>query len=163
MTVKKDQASNIIQNDYTEIISWDKKYTIGIGLIDSQHMELISMINQLHHACLSGGERVNETFRDAMKKMVDYVRFHFSAELLLLQRINYPDYLNHKKQHDSLVRDILDAAKDYGEGKKFVPHHFARTLRDWVLGHIAVYDKAYSLFVLDQKKKGLLTDQQISG
>ena len=94
--------------------------------------------------------------------MVDYVRFHFGAEQQLLAGISYPDYPDHKKQHESLVRDILGAAKDFKEGRKFVPNQFVRTLKEWILGHIAVYDRIYSSYVMSQKKKGLLNDIQIN-
>jgi hemerythrin len=62
-----------------------------------------------------------------------------------------------------MVKDILEAAKDYNEGKKFVPNTFVRTLKDWVFGHIALSDKIYAAFVADQKRRGLLSERQING
>jgi hemerythrin len=97
-----------------------------------------------------------------MSRMVEYVRFHFSAEQELLLRVKYPGFQEHKKQHDVLVRDILEAVKGYSEGKKFVPNHFVRTLRDWILGHIAHFDKLYASYIVTQKKKGLLSDLEIN-
>jgi hemerythrin len=44
-----------------------------------------------------------------------------------------------------------------------VPNHFVRTLRDWILSHIALTDKLYAAFIETQKKKGLLSDQEING
>jgi len=158
MIIKKDSSVDF-SNTNAAIINWDGKYATGIELIDNQHKELIELINQLHNACLAGGETVGTTFKEAMSRMVEYVRFHLSTEQELLQRIKFPDYPNHKKQHDTLIKSILDAAKDYSDGKKFVPNAFVRTLKDWVLSHIAVYDKAYALYVVDQRKKGLLGDK----
>jgi hemerythrin len=60
-----------------------------------------------------------------------------------------------------MVRDILEAVKGYNEGKKFVPNQFVRTLRDWILSHIAHYDKLYASFIVTQKKNGLLSDKDI--
>jgi len=162
MIIKKDSYDSG-KADSSEIVTWDKKYSTGIELIDVQHRELVRLANQLHQACLAGGDKVSATFKDAMSRMVEYVRFHFGAELQLLLRINYPDYQTHKKQHETLIASILDAAKDYNDGKQFVPNAFVRTLKDWVFGHIAVYDKGYALYVADQKRKGLLTDDQING
>ena len=145
----------------SEIVIWEDKYATGIEMIDNQHRQLVELTNQLYLACLAGDEVLNTVFKDAMSRMVEYVRFHFSAELKLLSAINYPDYHNHKKMHDNLVNDILEAAKEYNEGRKFVPNNFVRTLKDWVFGHIAVYDKIYAAYVADQKWKGLLTEKML--
>jgi hemerythrin len=144
-----------------EIVAWDEKFATGIDLIDKQHRELVSLTNNLYMACRQG--TVETGFKEAMDQMVAYVRFHFTAELELLQRIHFPMYADHKKQHDTLVQQILEAAKSFNEGKKFVPNNFVRVLRDWVFGHIAVSDRVYADYVATQIRKGLLTDKQILG
>jgi len=155
----KAEKTKKIKN--TEIVVWEDKYATGIELIDNQHRRLVELTNQLYLACLAGEEALQTVFKDAMHRMVEYVRFHFSAELKLLQAIDYPDYHNHKNMHDNLIEDILDAAKDYEVGRKFVPNNFVRTLKDWVFGHIAVYDKIYAAYVADQIRKGDLTEKML--
>jgi hemerythrin len=44
---------------------------------------------------------------------------------------------------------------------KFVPNNFVRTLKDWVFGHIAVYDKLYRAYVTEQLRKGELTEKEL--
>jgi hemerythrin len=146
-----------------DMVVWDEKYATGIVLIDSQHKELFSLTNELFQACLGGEETLKGVFKETMERMVNYVRFHFTAEQELLQRVKYPDYHEHKKQHDILVRDILEAVKGYSGGKKFIPNQFVRTLREWILSHIAVRDKLYAAYIAAQKKKGLLSDREING
>lgn len=142
-----------------ELVIWGGKYEIGIPLIDNQHKELVMIINELDKACRNlGGEEVRSAFKDAMRRIVGYVRFHFSAEQEFLERFKYPAYREHVKEHESFIKDILEAARDFNEGKRFVPHHFVRTLRDWLLSHIAVADKQYAIFIADQQKKGLVTN-----
>ena len=156
------KRNEIGQNAQTaEIVVWGPMYATGIPLIDIQHRELISLTNQLYRACIIGDDELQTVFREAMGRMVDYVRFHFAAELKLLEAIHYSEFPNHKKMHETLVGNILEAVKEQEEGKKFVPNNFVRTLRDWVFGHIAIEDRKYSLFVAKQKRLGLLTDQQI--
>jgi hemerythrin len=145
-----------------EVISWDEKYAIGIALIDNQHKELFSLTNELFNACRGGDTALRDKFKETMGRMVEYVRFHFGAEQELLQRVNYPEYQEHKKQHDALIRDILEAVKGYNEGRKFVPNQFVRTLRDWILSHIALSDRQYASYIAAQKKKGLLKDNILS-
>ena len=161
MTVKKNISTGLSDFDDTEIVSWDPKYITGIDLIDKQHKELFIIINQLNEACHIGGDAVDFTFKESMSKMVQYVRVHFSTEDYFLKLIKFPEYEDHKKQHDTLIKSILDAAAQYNSGKAFVPNAFVRTLKDWILSHIAFYDKAYATYVAEQKKKGLLRDAQI--
>jgi hemerythrin len=78
-----------------------------------------------------------------------------------LDRIKYPDYHVHKKEHEELVFKILEAVKEYEDGKKYVPNSFVHTLKDWICSHIAVYDQLYAAYVHEQKRKGLLTDEML--
>jgi len=148
---------NTVSVNKSEIVVWDEKYATGIELIDGQHHQLVELTNQLYIACLAKEEVLQVVFRDAMSRLVKYVRFHFDAESKLLHAINYPDYRNHKKMHDDLVKNILDTAQEYNEGKKFVPNNLVRTLKDWIFGHIAVYDKLYSAYTMEQIRKGDLS------
>jgi len=148
---------NPVNKNKDVIVTWSDKYATGIELIDGQHHELVELTNQLYIACSEQGNVLNTVFKDAMSNMVKYVRFHFTAELKLLNAINYPAYNNHKKMHDDLVRNILEAADEFKDGKKFVPNNFVLTLKDWVFGHIAVYDKLYSAYVKEQLRTGSLT------
>ena len=141
-----------------EIITWGAKYATGIKSIDKQHKELVDLTNKLYQACLNRNEDMDTAFRAAMSRLVEYVRYHFSDEQTLLGRIKFPKYMEHKKEHEDLIKEILEASKDYGAGKKFVPNQFVRALKDWVFGHIAVTDMFYAGYVREQKKKGLLTD-----
>ncbi|MDR1840065.1 MAG: bacteriohemerythrin [Treponema sp.] len=145
----------------SEIVVWDDKYATGVETLDNQHHQLVDLTNQLYIACLAGDDVLNTVFKDAMSRMVEYVRFHFSAELKLLKAIDYPDYDNHKKMHNDLIKEILLAAKDFDEGMKFVPNNFVRTLKDWVFGHIAVYDKLYRAYVTEMLSKGELTEKEL--
>jgi hemerythrin len=145
------------------LVSWSDVYKTGIELIDNQHKELVNLTNELYKACLTGNDTLQTVFLEAMSRMVEYVKFHFSAEVEILERINFPESAEHKRQHNELIKKILETSKEHNEGKKFVPNAFVRTLKDWIVSHIAVYDKNYALFIASQKSKGLLTDAQITG
>jgi hemerythrin len=150
-------------NDNKDMVVWDEKYATGIQLIDSQHKELFSLTNELFRACTGKDEELKDVFKETIGRMVEYVRSHFGAEQELLQRIEYPDYQEHKKQHDMLIHDILEAVNAYSKGEKFVPNQFVRTMRDWILSHIAFTDRLYVSYIAARKKNGLLSDKDING
>ena len=158
--IKKQTIENLFSNQ-TEIVTWEDSYITGIELVDLQHKELVDITNQLFQACLSGNDKVAIVFKDTMAHMVEYVRYHFAVEQELMKRINYPNYYSHKMQHDHFVKEIISAAAEYNDGKKFAPNLFVRTLKDWVFSHIAYYDKSYAHYVNELRLKGFLPDQCI--
>jgi hemerythrin len=144
-----------------EIVKWSDVYVTGLAKVDAQHKDLIDLTNELYQACMYGDDVLGIMFKEVMSRMVEYVRLHFTTEMGILTKIKFPNIVEHKKQHDELVKNILNAAKEYEAGKKYAANNFARVLKEWILSHIAIYDKEFALYFADQKNKGLLSDQHL--
>jgi hemerythrin len=139
------------------LVEWHERYSTGIPKIDEQHKELLRLTNELYASCLNDKDaEAKARFKSTIGAMVNYVSEHFSAEERLLQRIKYPAYAEHKREHDSFVKKVLEQVKDFSEGKSFVPNNFVRYLKDWILSHIAMSDKLYSEYIFKLKKEGRL-------
>lgn len=136
-------------------VEWKDAYSVKIPLIDEQHQELIKLTNKLYEACLEGSDAAQEYFKEVIRQTLDYVKFHFTAEERLLAGVKYPDLGVHKRQHESFVKKIAEDAKKYEEGKA-VAYVFVNYLKEWILNHIAVNDKAYSEYILKLKENGPL-------
>ena len=149
--------------DKTVLFKWTNSMAIGIEIIDSQHKQLINLTNELYRACIQGGDELDTVFKVTMVHMVDYVRFHFGFEQEMLQRVKFPNYSEHKGEHDKFVKEVLAETKNYNEGKVFVPNKFVRYLKDWIISHIAYTDKVYAAYIHEQMKKGLVTENDITG
>jgi hemerythrin len=138
-------------NDSSILVEWDDRYLIGIQMIDDQHKELIDLTNKLYKGCLRGDEAAKAYFKEAIHGAVDYVKFHFAAEEQMLERAHYPELAEHKRQHESFVKKIIEDVKGFESGKSFVPNEFVRYLKDWILTHIAVMDKEYVTYMKKNK------------
>ena len=159
---KTNPVNSLTQDNNKALISWTNSLAIGIELIDDQHKHLVELTNELFKACRLGGDALDAAFKKAMSSTVDYVRFHFTIEQQMLERIKYPAYVQHKKEHDDFIKNILDATKDYADkSKRFVPNNFVRFLKDWIVGHIGHSDKVYAAYIADQIKKGFLDANKI--
>lgn len=134
------------------LITWSARYDTGIGIIDSQHREFVNLINKLYSACLHGRDGIQAGFKEAMSGVVQYVHFHFDAEMEILEKAGYPHASEHKKEHERLIKEILGVLHGYENGVPFVPNKFARVLKDWVLTHIAFQDKDVGEYLAIQKK-----------
>ena len=138
------------------IVQWQPSYSIGIRLVDEQHMKLINLTNRLFASCMESKERAGNVFHDVIHEAVDYVSYHFSTEEGLMERVNYPEYIQHKKEHAGFVREVFSRVEDFDSGKPFAPLTFVYFLRDWVLHHISVSDKKIGTYLLDLHKSGEL-------
>jgi hemerythrin len=143
-------------NESKILVEWDDRYAIGIPLIDDQHKELIELTNTLYAGCLAGDEAARVYFMEAVHGVVDYVKYHFSAEEKILEKIDYPFLMEHKRAHEGFVKQVFDDVKSFEGGKKFVPNVFVRFLKDWILTHIAVEDKRYAEYIMNLKRQGAL-------
>jgi hemerythrin len=138
------------------IVEWSNRYSVGIDLVDDQHKKLIDMTNTLYLGCLHGDEAARSFFLETIHKAVDYVKYHFSTEEKIMERIDYPGFATHKTEHHDFVREIIQEVRQFQDGKSFVPNMFVRYLRDWVFTHMALSDKGYADYLIELKKQGKL-------
>jgi hemerythrin-like metal-binding protein len=141
--------------DNKMVVQWQNSYSVGVRPIDNQHMELIRLTNKLFNSCMAG-QRRSGAFLDAIHEAVDYTGYHFGTEEKIMQRVNYPDYARHKKEHTDFVREVYSKVEEYKAGKMLAPLQFVYFLRDWVLHHIAVSDKRLGDYLLLLKRNGYL-------
>jgi hemerythrin len=138
------------------LVEWDNKYSVGIPLIDQQHKELIRITNVLYEGVLKGDEASRAYFKDAVHGVVDYTKYHFSAEEKIMENIGFPGLTDHKKEHETFVKKLIADVQLFESGKQFISNVFVKFLRDWVLLHIAISDKKYGKYLIDLKKQGIL-------
>ena len=138
------------------VVQWQNSYSVGIRLVDEQHMELIKLTNKLFNNCMEGQERSKSTFLEIIHEAVDYTGYHFGTEEKIMERVNYPDYVRHKCEHINFVREVFSKVEDFKAGKMLAPITFVYFLRDWVLHHIAVNDKKMGAYLLALRGNGEL-------
>jgi hemerythrin len=143
------------------VVEWDDSYSVGVELIDSQHKELVKMTNELFLGCQKGGAAAEIYFMKTIQGAVKYVKTHFSTEEIIMERLKYPEFLTHKKEHENFVSKVLKEVKDFESAKNFAPLEFARYLQDWVLNHIAKSDKKYGAFFDTLRQKGALDESML--
>jgi hemerythrin len=143
-----------------EYIAWSPTFSMGVTLIDKQHKEIVKLTNELYNHCIGDTESERKYFRKVIKKAVEYVRQHFATEENIMIKTGYPGYVEHKKEHDAFIINILGMIKAYRSDNKMTLIEFTHFLKDWVLAHIAVCDKEYFKYFMQiatRKKDGTLS------
>ena len=73
-----------------------------------------------------------------------------------MERVNYPGYGVHKREHTNFVREVLKTVNDLSKGLSINPLTFVTYLKDWVLTHIAVSDTATGRYLIMLRQRGTL-------
>ena len=119
---------------------WKDSLTTGNTTIDSQHKELVNAANELLEACSQGKGR-EEIVRTG-KFLLGYTKKHFGDEERLQLKSKYPDYENHKKLHDILVKEVNNLVSDLESQGPTVAlvGKINNLISGWVFDHISRED-----------------------
>lgn len=141
-----------IGREFIMALEWKPDLAVGVKEIDDQHKELFSKISALFDACNVG--KGKEQIDNTVRYLQEYVVLHFNSEEKLQKQYNYPEYINHKAQHDQFIKDFLELKesidKDGITGLLIIKLN--KTLVDWLINHIRKTDKVFAAFL---KEKGI--------
>lgn len=130
-------------------IQWDNSYSVGIKTFDQHHQKILELLNTLEvsgNAAKSDGEAVIK----ALKELLDYSKYHFSAEESELAEHNYPNLQQQKNEHKRFTTKIEDFTTLFLAGSEPKVSEVTDFLRDWILNHIHEVDKNYGAFLHDK-------------
>ena len=132
-------------------IEWSDRLKLGLPLVDRQHERLVELTNNLYFACLKSPDIANSFFMNATSEAVEYVKYHFTTEEKIMVILEYPGYSIHKSQHHGFVMEVLRQSANLPTGRSLAPNRFVHFLKEWILSHIAVSDKAMVDYILSLK------------
>lgn len=133
----------------SQIVQWSDSYLIGLGEIDDQHKTLIDLMNALWQAISSNAGDME--CKNVLAKLERYTITHFSAEETMMRTMGYPDFDGHQRAHKQFVERLQEEKRQIENGNKLTLDilHF---LKDWLVNHILVKDKAYAAFFADKER-----------
>ena len=129
------------------LYQWDSSLETGYGKIDSQHKQLIKMVNKLIEASSTG--KSADVVMEALDFLARYAVTHFSDEERLQVAYSYPDYAGHKRKHDDfkvVVNDLIQRVKNEGPTEDLI-EEVCFTIGSWLLEHIMGDDFRMANFV----------------
>ena len=129
----------------TELFPWSDTYSVQIGIIDTQHKNLVNIVNKLHQAMV--GRNGKQQLGNILAELIKYTHVHFKTEETFMESHQYPDYLSHKAQHDSLTKTVLDLQDKFRKAEIGLTIEVMDFLKDWLTDHILGSDKKYTPFL----------------
>jgi methyl-accepting chemotaxis protein len=134
-----------------EYFPWTGALEVGYSIIDEQHKQLFTAINQLLDACNLG--KGGKELKKSLDFLSDYTVYHFDNEEVIQQKYGYPDYPNHHKYHESFkaaVRDLSYRLMQDGPTELLITD-VRKKIGDWLVSHIQVQDMKLGAYL---KSKG---------
>lgn len=120
---------------------WKDSYRLGVDLIDTQHIELFRMTEDLIHAIDS--PEAEEASRQALSFLKDYVVEHFRDEEAYQASIHYRGLAAHQAEHRQFTQVVLNYEKRLQE-TRFDPaimRDLAGTVTAWLIYHVVDTDQ----------------------
>ena len=127
------------------LLNWSEDLSVKVRGIDNQHKRLVELINDLHNAMKEG--KGKEKLGTILNELISYTKYHFSSEEKLMQKKNYPSYLQHKEEHDSFTKKVIEFNRQFETGSLFLSNEVLLFLKDWLVEHIKGTDKKYSPYL----------------
>jgi hemerythrin len=118
---------------------WTADYSVGIRQIDEEHQQLFILAESLHQAMLEGKGKA--ILVDLLASLVAYTCYHFAHEEHLMERIGYPDYRQHREQHENLRSKVREMQERAASGETTMTIDVAQFVMEWVKRHIIASDR----------------------
>lgn len=130
------------------ILKWSEKYETGVAKFDAEHQQLIERFNNLYESIFECEtlEAEHLLTAEVLQELLDYIKTHFSGEEELMQAYQYPEYEDHKKEHDRFIEEVKALLQQHQGGELALSFPLFSFLKGWIEEHIMVVDKRYSDF-----------------
>ena len=127
-------------------MEWRGDLKAGVETLDKQHRKLIDMSSGLVAAIK--GQVCKYAIRHILMSLEETIAIHFSAEENFMQLYNYPEYLQHKAEHERFGDDVLNLKRDliaFAPDKKCRSYELSveanQVIVDFMIHHIEQADR----------------------
>ena len=84
---------------------WKKSYEIGIAENDTQHRNLVGIINELSDAMITKKGYI--VVPHILEKLEDYIQSHFTTEEEIMRDTKYPALDEHCQEHLAMTTKVI--------------------------------------------------------
>ncbi|MFO1424516.1 MAG: bacteriohemerythrin [Candidatus Competibacteraceae bacterium] len=112
-------------------LEWSEEWSVGIPIIDNQHIQLVELLNRFTDAVKAGQEAGRITA--LLDELIVFTRHHFATEEQLMDQHGYVDALAHRQEHRKLVEDLLGIQRQFDNVSLMLT---LQALKEWLHKHI---------------------------
>lgn len=131
-----------------EKIKWTPYLSVGVGDIDIQHREFISILNKL---AKNIKEEKNKKINDVISFLERYAIIHFNLEEMYMTVYSYPDSNEHMLAHNKFRKEIK-VLKEKAKDRKIQIADISNRFKNWFFAHIKTTDIKLAAFLIKKIK-----------
>jgi len=132
-----------------QLLTWsDEQLSVYVRGLDNQHKYLVNTLNSLYRATVMA--EADKVLSAILRRLVDYTKFHFRSEEILMERYGYPQdrYLRHVREHRAFVHATQRFREKYEAGEAELTVDVFKFLATWIANHVAGTDRDYGRYFL---------------
>ncbi|MFH2059399.1 MAG: bacteriohemerythrin [Pseudomonadota bacterium] len=130
-----------------ETFQWKKEFDVGNEEINDQHKKWFEILNDTHNKMLGNIKSdISKIGPDALKKVIDYTKYHFSFEEKHMLKIGFSDIDRHKKLHEKFIKKVDQIALDLHRGELVLNSEIIKVIKNWLIEHILKEDQKFCGF-----------------
>ncbi|MGD9949036.1 MAG: bacteriohemerythrin [Desulfobulbus sp.] len=133
------------------LISWEKRYLIGIGEIDETRRHLVDLLNEIYTGFVN--KRPNSYFMEILEELIDSGQHLFLMEESLMSECCYPDIESHRACHDKFINRLEEIQDSFVRCNRNFSLELLTCLRRWLLEHIFEIDVKLGDFITTERNQ----------
>ena len=127
------------------IVEWCDEFNVNVEEIDVQHQKLLELVNNLHSAVEACSDK--NDLQNMLVELADFTHIHFLTEEKLMEEYEYPELVEHHREHRILLRHMNDLVLAVSSGRHPTFYSDYDVSTDWALIHLAEHDKGLGAFL----------------
>jgi hemerythrin len=120
------------------LLTWKPEYSVGIESVDSEHREMIELINAVYDAIED--KKNPESIEHFLGEVHATISAHFALEERVMRNANYDEFEAHKEDHEELLDEIRDLMDRFFDAPEQGLQLLQENLSDWFAGHFSTFD-----------------------
>lgn len=143
-------------------LAWDKRYEIGVEVIDKEHKKLFRILRKLFDFGQKG-DKSRWVCQEAVKYFKEHALKHFKDEEDYMASIGYAGLEMHTRLHRNFREITLPALEKelrHRNYSKNAVDHFFGVCAGWLIGHALIEDQAIVSRKAPERWENLLPEEE---
>ena len=120
------------------LLTWKPEYSFGIESVDSEHREMIELINAVYDAIED--KKNPQSIEHFLGEVHATISAHFALEERVMRNANYDEFEAHKEDHEELLDEIRDLMDRFFDTPVQGLQLLQENLSGWFAGHFSTFD-----------------------
>ncbi len=130
--------------------SWSAELKLGIAPLDSDHAHIVHLVNELDETIVN--HRPRDQVLLVLNDILTASSEHFCREEQFMRRIRFAGLVQHKFDHDALLRELRLVIRAVSAGQRPADRALVDWLHNWFVDHVNNADQQIAVACREQER-----------